>query len=112
MLSKGSWAIIFFVALSRLVLWHEVRILILTENMRLRVNPLSRPYVEYLMKVGNGQESSIIDHFPPEVDAKPLVGVKITLYSEIHRVPSLNTLIHVIFPALSINYAKQGYMDG
>jgi len=26
-------------------------------------------------------------------------------------VPSLETLIHVVFPALAINYANQGYMD-
>jgi hypothetical protein len=27
-------------------------------------------------------------------------------------VPSLDTFIHVVFPALAINYANQGYMDG
>jgi hypothetical protein len=80
--------------------------------MRLRVNPLSRLYVEYLLKVGNGQESSIIDHFPSEVDAEPLVEVEIALYLEIHQEPSLDTFIHVVFLALTINYANQGYMDG
>jgi hypothetical protein len=35
-----------------------------------------------------------------------------SLYSEIHQAPSLETLIHAIFPALAINYANQGYMDG
>jgi hypothetical protein len=75
--SRGSRAAIVFAALSRSVLWHEVRVLTLTENMRLRVDPLAKPYVEYLLKVGNGQESSIIDHFPPKVNAKPSVRVEI-----------------------------------
>jgi hypothetical protein len=61
------------------------------EKMRLRANPLSKPYVEYLLRVGNGQESSIIDHFPPEVDAKHSIGVEIALYPEIHQAPSLET---------------------
>jgi hypothetical protein len=64
------------------------------------------------MRVGNGQKSSIIDHFPPKADVEPLVGVEINLYSEIHQAPSLDTLIHVVFSALAINYANQGYMDG
>jgi hypothetical protein len=79
--------------------------------MRLCVDPLSRSYVEYLLRVNNGQESSIIDHFPPKVDVEPSVGVKIALYPKIHQVPSLDTRIHVVFPALVINYANQGYMD-
>ncbi len=63
------------------------------------------------MKVDNGQKSSIIDHFPLEVDTEPSIGVEIALYPEIHQAPSLDTLIHAIFPALTINYANQGYMD-
>jgi len=62
----------------------------------------------YLLRVGNGQEFSIIDHFPPEADAEPSIRVKIALYLEIHQAPSLNTLIHTIFLALAINYANQG----
>jgi hypothetical protein len=72
----------------------------------LHVNPLSRPYVKYLLKVNNGQESSIINHIPPEVDMEPLVGVEITLCSEIHQAPSLDTLIHAVFLALVINYVN------
>jgi len=79
--------------------------------MRLRADPFSRPYAKYLLRVGNGQESSIIDHFPPEVDREPLVEVEITLYLEIHQAPSLDTFIHAVFLALAINYANQGYMD-
>jgi len=79
--------------------------------MKLHVDPLSRPYVEYLLRVGNGQESSIIDHFPLKADAKSSIRVEITLYLEIHQVPSLDTFIHIVFPALAINYANQGYMD-
>jgi hypothetical protein len=110
--SKGSRAAIVSAALSRSILWHEMRVLTLTENMRLRANPLAKPYAEYLLRVGNGQESSIIDHFPPEANTEPSVGVEIALYPEIHQAPSLNTLIHAVFPALAINYANQGYMDG
>jgi hypothetical protein len=110
--SRGSRAAIVSAALLRSVLWRQMRILTLTENMRLRTNPLSKPYAECLLKVDNGQKSSIIDHFPPEADAKPSIGVEIALYPEIHQAPSLKTLIHVVFLALAINYANQGYMDG
>jgi hypothetical protein len=100
------------VALSRSVLWREVRVLTLMENMKLHADPFSKLYVEYLLRVGNGQKFSIIDHFPPEANVEPLVGVKITLDPEIHEAPSLDTLIHIVFLALAINYANQGYMDG
>jgi hypothetical protein len=82
------------------------------KNMRLRANPLSKFYAEYLLRVGNGQESSIIDHFPLEADAEPSIGVEIALYPEIHQAPSLETLIHAIFPTLAINYTNQEYVDG
>jgi len=111
-MSRGSWATIVSAALLHSVLWRQVRILTLTKNMRLRANPLSKPYAEYLLRVSNGQESSIIDHFPPEANAKPSIGIEIALYPEIHQAPSLKTLIHIVFPALVINYANQGYMDG
>jgi hypothetical protein len=81
------------------------------ENMRLCVDPLSKSYVEYLLRVDNGQESSIIDHFPPETDTEPLVKVDIILYLKLHQMPSLDTLIHDVFLAVAINYANQGYMD-
>jgi hypothetical protein len=110
--SKGSQAAIVSTALSRSVLWRKVCILILMENMRLCADPLSKPYVAYLLRVGNGQESSIIDHFPPEADTEPSIGVEIALYPKIHQAPSLDTLIHDVFPTLAINYANQGYMDG
>jgi len=109
--SRGSRATIVSAALSRSVLCRQVRILTFMENMRLRANPLSKPYAEYLLRVGNGQEFSIIDHFPPEADAKPSIGVEIAVYPEIHQAPSLETLIHAVFPALAINYTNQGYMD-
>ncbi len=85
--SKGSRAAIDFAALLRSILWCKVRVLILTENMRLRADPLSKPYAEYLLRVGNGQESSIIDHFPPEAVTEPSIGVEIALYPEIHQAP-------------------------
>jgi len=111
MVSKGSWVVIIFAAPSCLVLWCQVRVLILTENMKLHTNPLSKPYAEYLLRVGNCQESSIIDHFPPKVDVESSIGVEIALYLEIHQTPSLDSLIHTVFPAMAINYANQGYMD-
>jgi hypothetical protein len=112
MVSRGFRAAIVFVALSHSILWRQVCVLILTKNMGLRIDPFSRPYVEYLLIIGNGQESSIIDHFPLEANAKPSVEVEIALYLGIHQVLSLDTFIHAIFSALAINYANQGYMDG
>ncbi len=112
MVSRGSRAVIVSIDLSRSILWHQMRVLTLTKNMRLRADPFSRPYVEDLLRVNNGQESSIIDHFPSEANMKSSVRVKIALYTEIHQVSSLDTLIHVVFPTLAINYTNQGYMDG
>jgi hypothetical protein len=54
MVSRSSWAAIIFAALSHLILWRQVHVLTLMENMRLRVDPFSRPYVEYLLRVDNG----------------------------------------------------------
>jgi hypothetical protein len=79
--------------------------------MRLHIDPLSKLYAEYLLKVGNGQESSIIDQFPPKAEAEPSVGVEIALYPQIHQAPSLDILIHAVFSTLAINYVNQGYMD-
>ncbi len=50
------------------------------KKMRLRTDPLSKLYVEYLLRVGNGQESSITDHFPPKANAESLIKVEIALY--------------------------------
>jgi len=90
MVSKGSQAAIISAAFSCSILWRQVRVLTLTKNMRLRTNPLFKPYAKYFLRVGNGQESSIIDHFPPKADAEPSVGVDIALYPKIHQVPSLD----------------------
>ncbi len=100
MVSRGSWATIVSAAFSHSILWREMHVLTLTENMRLRTDPLSESYAEYFVRVGNGQESSIIDHFPLEADTEPLVGVEIALYLEIHQAPFLNTFIHTVFLAL------------
>ncbi len=111
MVSRGSWATIVSAALLGSVLWHEVRILTLTENMRLHANPLSRPCVKYLLRIGNGQKSSIIDHFPPKANAEPSVKVEIVLYPQIHQMPSLDTLIHVVSrPWKSITQTKDTWM--
>jgi hypothetical protein len=112
MVSKGFRATIVFAVLSRLILWRQMHVLTLTKNMKLHVDPLFKLYVEYLLRVNNGQEFSIIDHFPLEVDTKPSVRVEIALYLKIHQAPSLNTLIHVVFSAMAINYANQGYVNG
>ncbi len=58
------------------------------------------------------QWPKVFHHFPLKANAKPLVEVKIALYPKIHQAPSLDTLIHVVFPAMAINYVNQGYMDG
>jgi hypothetical protein len=79
--------------------------------MRLHANPLSKPCAKYLLRIDNGQESSIIDHFPPKVDVEPSVGIEIALYPEIHQVPSLDTLIHVVSrPWKSITQTKDTWM--
>jgi hypothetical protein len=52
--SRGSRAAIVSAPFSRSILWRQVRILTFTENMRLRVNPLSKSYAKYLLRVGNG----------------------------------------------------------
>jgi hypothetical protein len=78
--SRGFRAIIVSAALSRSVLWCEVRVLTLMENMKLRADSLAKQYVEYLLRVGNGQKFSIIDHFPSEANAEPSIGVEIALY--------------------------------
>jgi hypothetical protein len=54
MVSRGSRATIILAALSRSVLWRQVRILTLTKNLRLRANPLSKLYAKYLLRVCNG----------------------------------------------------------
>jgi hypothetical protein len=66
--------------------------------MKLHADPLSRSYAEYPLRVGNGQESSIIDHFPPKANVKPLVEVEIALYPEIHQVPIFRYLHPRYFP--------------
>jgi hypothetical protein len=53
--SNGSQATIVSATLLCSILWRQVHVLILTENMRLRANFLSKPYAEYLLRVGNGQ---------------------------------------------------------
>jgi hypothetical protein len=52
--SRGSRATIVSAALSRSVLWREVHVLTLTENMKLHVDPFAKPYAEYFLRVGNG----------------------------------------------------------
>jgi hypothetical protein len=52
--SRGSRATIIYAALSRSVLWHEVRVLTLIENMKLCADPLSKLYAKYLLRIGNG----------------------------------------------------------
>ncbi len=110
--SRGFRATIVSAAFSHSIFWRQVHVLTLIENMRLCVDTLSRPYVKYLLRASNGQESSITNHFPSEADAEPSIKVKITLYLEMDQAPSLETFMHVVFPTLTINYANQGYMDG
>jgi hypothetical protein len=39
-------------------------------------------------------------------DVEPSIEVDIALYLKIHQVPFLDTLIHVVFSALTINHAN------
>jgi hypothetical protein len=54
---RGSQAAIEDACLNSSALWDHVRVLRLTENMRVtRTDPLSQGFVEYLLRIGNGTE--------------------------------------------------------
>jgi len=102
-------------ALKRSVLWRHVQVLALTENMRLRDDLTSRPYVEYILWVGDGIEPSILEgEVPllPHGNAALSASVEIGLFPRIARRANFNGLISSIFPDLPNRYVEEGYMDG
>ncbi len=115
MVARGSRPAIVGAALKRSVLWRHVQVLALTENMRLRDDPASRPYAEYILRVGDGTEPSVFERevpFLPHGNAAPSAGVEIGLFPGIARRANLDGLISSVFPDLPNRYAEEGYMDG
>jgi hypothetical protein len=83
--------------------------------MRLRDDPASQPYAEYILRVGNGTEPSILEgEVPllPHGNDGPSAGVKIGLFPGIAHRANLDGLISLVFPDLPNKYAEEGYMDG
>jgi hypothetical protein len=83
--------------------------------MRLRDDQASRPYAEYILRVGNGTEPSVLEgEVPllPHGNVAPLAGVEIGLFLGIARRANLDGLISSVFPDLPNRYAEEGYMDG
>jgi len=83
--------------------------------MRLRDDPASRPYAEYILRVGDGTEPSVLERevsFLPHGNAAPLAGVEIGLFPGIAHRANLDGLISSVFPDLPNRYVEEGYMDG
>ncbi|KAH9576597.1 hypothetical protein CY35_01G170700 [Sphagnum magellanicum] len=96
--ARGSRPAIVGAALKRSVLWRHVQVLALTENMRLRDDPASRPYAEYILRVGDGTEPSVLEKevpFLPHGNVAPSASVEIGL-----------------FPGNAHRANLDGYMDG
>ncbi len=113
--ARGSRPAIVGAALKRSVLWRHVQVLALTENMRLRDDPTSRPYAEYILRVGDGTEPSVLERevsFLPHGNAAPSASVEIGLFLGIARRANLDGLISSVFPDLPNRYAEERYMDG
>jgi hypothetical protein len=111
--ARGSRSAIIAASLKRSVLWKNVRILKLTENMRLHANPDFRPYADYILRVGDESELSILEeNLPFDGDAAPSAGVEIGLFPRIACRTSLDGLINMVFAGLGVHYTDAGYMDG
>jgi hypothetical protein len=110
--ARGSRSAIVAASLKRSVLWRNVRILKLTENMRLRADPDSRPYADYILRIGDGSEPSVLEeNLPLDGDAAPSAGVEIGLFPGIACRTSLDGLINMVFAGLGVHYADVGYID-
>jgi hypothetical protein len=113
--ARGSQPAIVGATLKRSVLWRHVEVLALTENMRLRDDLASRPYAEYILRVGDGIEPLVLEGeatLLPHGNAAPSAGVEIGLFPGIARRANLDDFISSIFPDLPNRYAEEGYMDG
>jgi hypothetical protein len=85
------------------------------ENMRLRDDPASRPYAEYILRVGDGTEPSVLEgevSLLPHGNVAPSAGVEIGLFPRIARRANLDGLISSVFHDLPKRYVEEGYMDG
>jgi len=111
--ARGSHPAIVVALLKRSVLWRNVCILKLTENMRLRADLDYRPYADYILRVNDGSEPSVLEeNLPLDGDAAPSAGVEIGLFPGIACRTSLDDLINMVFAGLGVHYADAEYMDG
>ena len=85
-------------------LWHQVEILRLTENMRVKSgNPDSEWFKNWLLKVGEGKENFIDNN---SISPELLIPERFILPSN-----QINDLINVIFPDISENIGERNYLD-
>jgi hypothetical protein len=81
--------------------------------MRLRADPDSHPYADYILRVDDGSEPSVLEeNLTLDGDAAPSAGVEIGLFPGIACRTSLDGLINMVFAGLGVHYADAGYMDG
>ena len=80
--------------------------------MRLRNDPESRPFSEYLLRVGNGTELAVDDFVTIGGDASLSAGYKIGLLPEVTRCSSQEALIQTIFPDVEERYQEPGSTNG
>ena len=90
---RASRLAIVAASLRRSCIWHSILQLYLCDNMRLRNDPESRPFAEYLLRVGDGNEPAIEDEVYIGGDAPPSVGRTTALLPDITRVSSQEELI-------------------
>ena len=79
--------------------------------MRLRNDPESRPFAEYLLRVGDGNKPAIEDEAYIGGDAPPSVGRTIELLPDITRVSSQEELIECIFPQVAERFHEPGFIN-
>ena len=79
--------------------------------MRLRNDPESRPFSEYLLQVGNGTEPAVDEAVTIGGDASPSAGYRISLLLEVTGCSSQDPLIQSIFPDVEDGFQEQGYFN-
>lgn len=81
--------------------------------MRLRADPMSRPYADYILYIVDESEPSVFEeNLSDHGDADPSAGVEIGLFPRLARKGTLNSLINTVFVDLQQWYAEVGYKDG
>ncbi|KAI9909093.1 hypothetical protein PsorP6_015194 [Peronosclerospora sorghi] len=82
--------------------------------MRLWHDDDARPFAEYILRVGNGEEPPVRGNGAVVSfgGASPSAGVEIALYAGITRCETLEALINKVYPSLPLRFAEQGCVDG